>query len=984
MFSLKLFGGVLLEGPSGPVAGRVTQRRRLAVLALLGASEAPLSRPKILGLLWPDHPESRGRHLLSDTLYVIRNALGDDTVLTSGNDVQLNPDRIEVDVRNFRRALAEDRDGDAVEIYRGAFLDGFYISSAPEFEMWTDRYRRRCSELQAGALERLADGAEEDGRSLEALEWWKRRAAHEPLNSRVAVQAMRAYAKAGDTAGALAHARIHRQLLESEFGAAPPKELVLLEERLKAPPSGEAAASGDEATKETVREPAATSVGRAAVRQRYRGLEPVEALKNDPPYDRTRYLPAAAIALLGALLLGGAITLAPRSDGFSDEGRDLDPHLVMAAPYRVAGAAPSLAFLSEGMVDLLEAKLTGEGGLRAVDARAVLHRWERARRADVGSGDERGTRVARGLGAGRLLTGSVIGNEERLVLTAAVRDVASDRIVSRASVDGTLAQLTDMVDRLVAQILVQEAGESERRLADLTSHSLPALRHFLEGQAAHRRGHHDVALDRFTRAVQLDSTFALAGLMSWRTWTFARGARPGGLNLAWRHRDRLPEQDREYLVAILGPHHPRPSTGAELLAAREELVRRQPNSPEAWFALGDWLAHFGSLQGLPDSTALGRAADAFDRALGLDSAYLPALQHHFEIAVIRGDAAQALQHGGRFLEGESGGLDAAVISNLTAYLSRGRTALPEIVARADTADGAVLRSTLMLAHVGPQGSALRDTLADHLWNGARREPELLRATGRILYLIAHDRGRPHEAARIDAALLRAGGLDSVRHIATSLRDALWWSGDREAADRAASLLRDMVESEAVSADADSAAEALCALGQWRLARGDRSVASSIIERWERELGDDAGAAAGCLELLRGWRSIEVSDSAEADDSVARFRTLLSGGHLDGRLLQEGFLILARVLEARGESAEALRALSRQPLYFPTPRYRSTFLRERGRLATAVGDTSVAVDAYSCYLAMRTQPEPSVESEVSHVREELAKLVDSASALEKPS
>ncbi|MBW3555290.1 MAG: hypothetical protein KY466_17415, partial [Gemmatimonadetes bacterium] len=48
--------------------------------------------------------------------------------------------------------------------------------------------------------------------------------------------------------------------------------------------------------------------------------------------------------------------------------------LVTVVPFRVSGE--EVEYLGEGMVDLLAAKLTGEGGLRAVEPRTVLARWE--------------------------------------------------------------------------------------------------------------------------------------------------------------------------------------------------------------------------------------------------------------------------------------------------------------------------------------------------------------------------------------------------------------------------------------------------------------------------------------------------------------------------------------------------------------------------------------------------------------------------------
>lgn len=91
MYSLRLLGVTCVEGPSGPVSGRVTQRRRLALLALLGAAcEGGWTRDKLIGLLWPETTDEQARRLLSDSVYVLRHELGEDAVIVSGELLRLN------------------------------------------------------------------------------------------------------------------------------------------------------------------------------------------------------------------------------------------------------------------------------------------------------------------------------------------------------------------------------------------------------------------------------------------------------------------------------------------------------------------------------------------------------------------------------------------------------------------------------------------------------------------------------------------------------------------------------------------------------------------------------------------------------------------------------------------------------------------------------------------------------------------------------
>ena len=55
MLSLQLFGGVALLDEAGPIAGPSSQRRRLALLAVLAASPTTgVSRDKLVAYFWSD------------------------------------------------------------------------------------------------------------------------------------------------------------------------------------------------------------------------------------------------------------------------------------------------------------------------------------------------------------------------------------------------------------------------------------------------------------------------------------------------------------------------------------------------------------------------------------------------------------------------------------------------------------------------------------------------------------------------------------------------------------------------------------------------------------------------------------------------------------------------------------------------------------------------------------------------------------------
>lgn len=218
MLTLQLFGGCTLVSNGEAVAGPAGQRRRLALLALIAASpNRSVSRDKLVAYFWPDEDRDRARHFLSDSLFRLRKTLGNDVVLTAGDDVRVNAELVNTDVAQFETLIQAGSLADAAALYRGPFLDGFFISNAPEFERWTDVERDRLARRQARCLEQLATLREAAGDWSSAAEWWRLLAAHDPYSSRVALRTMRALDANGDAAGALRYAHEHETLIREQL-----------------------------------------------------------------------------------------------------------------------------------------------------------------------------------------------------------------------------------------------------------------------------------------------------------------------------------------------------------------------------------------------------------------------------------------------------------------------------------------------------------------------------------------------------------------------------------------------------------------------------------------------------------------------------------------------------------------------------------------------------------------------------------------------
>ena len=163
---LSLLGPVSLTGPGGPPARRASQQRRIALLALIASSpDGSISRDRVMAVLWPELDERSARHLLADSLCILRRTLGDAAITTSGETLRLAPAVVWSDVAEFRSALAGERWSDALELYRGDFLDGFNLRNAADFDQWASAERDRLRTSATRAASALTNALERAGRN---------------------------------------------------------------------------------------------------------------------------------------------------------------------------------------------------------------------------------------------------------------------------------------------------------------------------------------------------------------------------------------------------------------------------------------------------------------------------------------------------------------------------------------------------------------------------------------------------------------------------------------------------------------------------------------------------------------------------------------------------------------------------------------------------------------------------------------------------
>lgn len=990
-YRLETFGKLALSG--GASSGVSHQRRRLALLALLAASgERGLSRDQLLAYLWPESPAGNARHSLEQLLHALRRALGE-SVFSGTNPVTLDSQVVASDVTDFERALARGALAEAVTLYGGPFLQGFYLDEAPEFERWTSTERARLADRYADALNRLAIDAETVGDHAAAVGWMRRIADADPVSSRAALGLMRALVAAGDRTAALQHARIYEVLVQQELGSAPDPSISKYAATLRA--------GGDQKTDVSV----ARAASQGSVVTHATPVAPISEISAPSTVEKATAVepavaePTVAKATAGkrnywwpaGIVVGAAILIVAALSGrHRDSVPALNANRIVVVPFRTSGADSSVKYLGEGIVDLIAPMLTGEGGPIAVDSRTAISTWNRITRGRDGTADD-ARQVARELGAGLALSGAVVEAGGKLTITGNVISTAGD-VRPLTSVTAPVDSLDQLLNHFVGQLLARQSGVAEASLSSVVSQSLPAIRAYLDGRAAYRRADEDRAIEGFTRALDIDSTFALAALdlavatgkllrtevcrnatcrvfsmvpgfaMSERDDEFGRAVR-----LAWEQRSRLGRRDRPLLDALRGKNYPRESSARETLDNLGSAIAAASDRPETQYLLGTLLLYQGPALGLSDSQV--RAESAFRGASRLDSNYLAPLARMVDVAAFAGDTASLRRAGVLYLSRDTVGPTADYVRWLVAAGTGDIAAQRTIGARFRSLNRATLEHVYLASQMSGLGLEDADSAAALIIE-TTTDPLEKSVAFRRRQLLALNRGRPSEGTGL---LRRMDALKSSDNFRTfAMAAAMYNDGDRALADSSA---RDLART--------LAGDTLRVLSRDAVRR--TSIAMSIQSLWYLDVGDTSRARAATDWLRRHAEGqprnsvlfvlpeMLIASRARRAEGVG-LRKLVDSITLEGCCALPEFvsLVLAHAYEESGDDAGALRVIRRGAWYHP-PRLLSTYLREEGRLAARLGDRAGAIRAYEHYLALRSNPEPPLRAERDSIRAEVNRL-----------
>ncbi|MBU6367059.1 MAG: AAA family ATPase, partial [Gemmatimonadetes bacterium] len=194
---------VRVLGPSKPLA-------LLAYLALAPRGRA--TRDRLLTLLWSDADPERGRRTLRQTLWALRQRLGEGALLTEGDEVVLvHP--LPVDADHFARAVEAGALAEAWALYRGPFIPEFALLGGAGFERWADARREQLDAAWRAVGMALARQALDAARPLEAIPVLQALADADPADPDAAALLLDALLAAGDRPRAVREAdRLEQRL----------------------------------------------------------------------------------------------------------------------------------------------------------------------------------------------------------------------------------------------------------------------------------------------------------------------------------------------------------------------------------------------------------------------------------------------------------------------------------------------------------------------------------------------------------------------------------------------------------------------------------------------------------------------------------------------------------------------------------------------------------------------------------------------------
>ncbi|MCB8920684.1 MAG: hypothetical protein H6662_03785 [Ardenticatenaceae bacterium] len=236
VLELALLGQVHLKQDGKPLTKLVSAKAR-ALLFFLAVDGRTHTRHSLANLLWGDLQESDARRNLRGDLLKLRQHLAPYLEI-SHHHIAFNFDAPhQLDVAQFRQLLsgnpASAQLEEATELYRGDFLEEFYVRQAPEFEEWMLQQRAQLQQHAVKAFLALAEYYRQNGNYEAGIASIRRLLTLEPVREDAHRQLMSLLALHGQRGAALAQFEACRTALKLELGVDPSQETAVLYQQIR-------------------------------------------------------------------------------------------------------------------------------------------------------------------------------------------------------------------------------------------------------------------------------------------------------------------------------------------------------------------------------------------------------------------------------------------------------------------------------------------------------------------------------------------------------------------------------------------------------------------------------------------------------------------------------------------------------------------------------------------------------------------------------
>jgi len=249
---------------------------------------------------------------------------------------------------------------------------------------------------------------------------------------------------------------------------------------------------------------------------------------------------------------------------------------------------------SQRLYDIL--KLLGKEGVKVID-RSVA------------------SEVATKAGAKWMLLGNILKVQPQIILTAQLVEVSTGNAIASQRIEGDVdEEIFTLVDKLTVEIKSDLAlpstaqDEPDRPVADVTTHSAEAYRHYLEGEDYYLKLYWTEAAESYKKALEFDSTFAMAYVRLSRVGDATEEKKM--IAKAVQYSDKASQKEKHYIKTREAQ-----LSGNYGLAIEElqKLIERYPQEKEAFMEQG--IIYWGQL-GQPEE-----AVRRLTKAIEIDPLY---------------------------------------------------------------------------------------------------------------------------------------------------------------------------------------------------------------------------------------------------------------------------------------------------------------------------------------------------------------------------